>query len=62
MTLKKAVATAAKTVAEKSLKREVNNTSCSIIYQPKAPASLNRFKKSEIILANGSEYDWRLLK
>lgn len=34
MTLKKAVAIVAKTVAEKSLKREANNTSCSIIYQP----------------------------
>ncbi len=47
MTFKKVAATVAKTVAEKSLKREANNTSCSIIYQPKAPASLNRFKKSE---------------
>ena len=47
MTLKKAVATAAKTVAEKSLKREANNTSCSIIYQPKAPASLSKFKKAD---------------
>ena len=35
----------AKKTAENALRRDVNQTTCSIIFQPKAPASLNRFKK-----------------
>jgi cyclic lactone autoinducer peptide len=45
MAMKKSVAIIAKAFAEKSLKREANNTSCTIVYQPKAPLSLNNFKK-----------------
>ncbi len=36
-TLKKAV--------EKSLVADANRTSCSVIYQPKAPAKMEKFKK-----------------
>ncbi len=35
----------AKKTAENALRRDANQTTCSIIFQPKAPASLNRFKK-----------------
>ena len=31
---------------EKTLTADANRTSCSIIYQPKAPAKLEKFKKS----------------
>lgn len=33
--------------AESSLTREANSTSCAIVYQPKAPASLKKFSKIE---------------
>ncbi len=33
--------------AESSLTREANSTSCGMIYQPKAPASLKKFSKIE---------------
>ena len=35
----------AKKTAENALRRDANQTTCSIIFQPKAPAGLNRFKK-----------------
>ena len=37
---KKIFTTAIKTVAEKSLKRNANSTSCIVYYQPKAPVDL----------------------
>lgn len=37
----------AKTVAERALRRDANQTTCSIMYQPKVPAGLNRFKKGK---------------
>lgn len=42
---KKMLAKLAKGIAESALKRDANQTSCAILYQPKAPASLKRFKK-----------------
>lgn len=42
---KKATAKFAKKIAEKALKRDANSTTCAAIYQPKAPANLERFKK-----------------
>lgn len=33
--------------AESSLKREANSTSCAIVFQPKAPATLKKFSKIE---------------
>ncbi len=41
------IAKMAKAIAEKALKRDANQTTCSIFYQPKAPASLEQFKKSK---------------
>lgn len=35
-----------KKIAEKSLKRDSNNTTCVSIYQPKAPVELKKFCKS----------------
>lgn len=35
----------AKKSAESALKRDANTTTCCAIYQPKAPASLNKYKK-----------------
>lgn len=43
-----AIAKMAKAIAEKALKRDANQTSCSIFYQPKAPNSLDRFKKNNV--------------
>lgn len=37
----------AKTTAEHALKRDANSTTCVAIYQPKAPADLNKFKSSK---------------
>ncbi len=34
-----------KTIAEKSLTRDANSTTCIAVYQPKAPASLKKFSK-----------------
>lgn len=34
-----------KIAAEKSLTRDANSTSCMILHQPKAPASLKNFSK-----------------
>ncbi|MDO4174656.1 MAG: cyclic lactone autoinducer peptide [Eubacteriales bacterium] len=44
---KKLVAGLVKTVAEKELQRDANRTSCNLIYQPKVPRNLNRFKKNQ---------------
>lgn len=34
----------AKSVAETALKRNANQTTCSIVYQPKVPVDLQRFR------------------
>ena len=34
-----------KKVVEKSLVVDANRTSCTLIYQPKAPAKMEKFKK-----------------
>lgn len=39
---------ALKKVVEKSLVADVNRTSCSVIYQPKAPAKLENYKKTNV--------------
>ena len=39
------LANIAKAFAETSLKRDANQTTCSIIFQPKVPDGLQRFKK-----------------
>lgn len=44
---KRIVAKLAKTVAEKALKRDANQTTCTIFYQPKVPAGLKQFKKDK---------------
>ncbi|MBQ7674588.1 MAG: cyclic lactone autoinducer peptide [Alphaproteobacteria bacterium] len=49
MSMKKTAAKVAKLVAEKSLRRDANSTTCTGIYQPKAPASLGKFKKTDKI-------------
>lgn len=41
------IAKLAKSVAEKALKRDANQTTCSIFYQPKAPKELDRFKNKK---------------
>lgn len=38
----------AKQAAEKALRRDANQTTCNIIFQPKAPAGLDRFKKGNV--------------
>ncbi len=43
---KKLVAKVAKSVAEKALRRDANSTTCVGVYQPKAPAKLEQFKKN----------------
>lgn len=45
--MKDSLLNAVKAAAEKSLKRDANSTTCYSIYQPKAPAGLERFKKTE---------------
>ena len=49
MSMKKTAAKVVRLVAEKSLKRDANSTTCTGIYQPKAPASLSKFKKADKI-------------
>lgn len=41
------LAKVAKSIAENALKRDANQTTCGIVYQPKAPAGLQRFKKEK---------------
>ncbi|MEE0007037.1 MAG: cyclic lactone autoinducer peptide [Eubacterium sp.] len=43
--IKKALLSTSKNLAISSLKRDANSTTCTAIYQPKAPASLDKFKK-----------------
>lgn len=38
-------ANVAKKVAENSLKRDANSTTCGAVYQPKAPTALKNFSK-----------------
>lgn len=45
---KQIIAKIAKTIADKALKRDANQTSCSIFYQPNAPKTLDRFKKNNV--------------
>lgn len=42
---KEMVVALAKHAAEKALRRDANRTSCNLIYQPKIPNGLYRFKK-----------------
>lgn len=42
---KKIFTTAIKTIAEKSLERNANSTSCIIYYQPEVPSALKKFSK-----------------
>lgn len=37
-----------KKIIEKTLVADANRTSCSVVYQPKAPAKLNAFKKPKV--------------
>lgn len=41
------VAKTLKKVIEKTLVADANRTSCAVVYQPKAPAKLDSFKKSK---------------
>lgn len=38
----------AKSVAEKALVRDANQTTCTIFFQPKMPAGLKQFKKNKV--------------
>ena len=44
---KNIIAKAAKKAAERELRRDANQTSCVLFYQPKAPNGLNRFKSGK---------------
>lgn len=37
-----------KKIIEKTLVADANRTSCAIVYQPKAPAKLDAFKKTKV--------------
>lgn len=37
-----------KKIVEKTLVSDANRTSCAVIYQPKAPAKLDSFKKNKV--------------
>lgn len=43
--MKKFTQNVLKKAVESTLRRDANSTSCIIIYQPKAPASLKKFSK-----------------
>lgn len=45
--VKKMAAMLVKATADKALRRDANRTTCSIIYQPKAPEALKRFKSAK---------------
>lgn len=47
-TQKKLIAKLVKGMAENALKRDANQTTCAILYQPKVPAGLERFKKGNV--------------
>ena len=36
-----------KFIAEAALKRNANQTTCNIVYQPRVPEKLNRYKKAK---------------
>ncbi len=42
----KVIAGVVKKVAEVALTRDANSTTCTAIYQPKVPAKLDNFKKT----------------
>lgn len=48
MKKKNAVEKVLKKVVEKTLVADANRTSCSVVYQPKAPAKLDSFKKTKV--------------
>ncbi len=48
MKKKKLMEKAFKKAIEKTLVVDANRTSCSIVYQPKAPAKLDSFKKTKV--------------
>lgn len=48
MKKKKIVEKTLKKAIEKTLIVDANRTSCSIVYQPKAPAKLDSFKKTKV--------------
>ena len=41
----KVIISKVKKTADASLRKDANTTTCSIIYQPKAPANLKKYKK-----------------
>lgn len=43
--LKSAISKMAKNSAEFALRRDANTTTCAAVFQPKAPASLDKLKK-----------------
>lgn len=45
MKFKEMAKTGMKAVAENSAKRNANNTTCGVLYQPKAPKNLKKFSK-----------------
>lgn len=45
--LKDIIAKVAKMMAEQTLARDANRTTCGAFYQPKAPIGLERFKQVE---------------
>lgn len=44
---KNLIAVVAKKAAEHALRRDANRTTCTSIYQPKAPEALKRFKNTK---------------
>lgn len=48
MKKKNIVEKAFKKIIEKTLVADANRTSCSVVYQPKAPAKLDSFKKNKV--------------
>lgn len=48
MKKKKIIEKAFKKVVEKTLVADANRTSCSVVYQPKAPAKLDSFKNKKV--------------
>lgn len=48
MKKKSIVETTFKKVVKKVLVADANRTSCAIVYQPKAPAKLDAFKKTKV--------------
>lgn len=45
--LKSTISKLAKNSAEFALRRDANSTTCTAVYQPKAPALLNKLKKHD---------------